>query len=136
MRQKRMSSPTVCGSLSVWTATGPTVAHAQIGSITSDVTRSPPFTSEVIDPRSFLGDRYRIDQDFYKEATVTSEANAFPETRTKAAEQLADRYLALWNEPDADRRRRMIAELWTQHGRHILQPPQEIRRIAARPGIG
>jgi hypothetical protein len=65
-----------------------------------------------------------------------SEANASPETRTKAAEELADRYLALWNEPDADRRRRMIAELWTEHGRHLLQPPQEIRAIAAQPGIG
>ena len=64
-----------------------------------------------------------------------SEALASPETRTKAAEQLADRYLALWNEPDADRRRRMIAELWTEDGRHVLQPPQEIRAIAARPGL-
>ena len=62
-----------------------------------------------------------------------SEANAFPET--KAAEKLADRYLALWNEPDADQRRRMIGELWTEDGRHILQPPQEIREIAARPGL-
>jgi hypothetical protein len=51
-------------------------------------------------------------------------------------EPLADRYLALWNEPDADRRRQMIAELWTEDGRHILQPPQEIREIAAQPGIG
>jgi hypothetical protein len=48
---------------------------------------------------------------------------------------LAEKYLALWNEPDADRRRRMIAELWTQDGRHILQPPEEIRAIAAQPGI-
>ena len=30
----------------------------------------------------------------------------------------------------------MIAELWTEEGRHILQPPQEIRGIAAQPGIG
>ena len=29
----------------------------------------------------------------------------------------------------------MIAELWTQDGRHILQPPQEIREVAAQPGI-
>jgi hypothetical protein len=29
----------------------------------------------------------------------------------------------------------MIAGLWTQDGRHILQPPQEIRGIAARPGL-
>ena len=65
-----------------------------------------------------------------------SEAIQFPETRAKAAEQLADRYMALWNEPDADRRRRMIAELWTEDGSQILQPPQEMREIAASPGIG
>ena len=64
-----------------------------------------------------------------------SEAIQLPETRAKAAERLADRYMALWNEPDAVRRRRMIAELWTEEGRHILQPPQEIRGIAARPGL-
>ena len=58
------------------------------------------------------------------------------ETRTRHAEQLADRYVALWNEPDADRRRRIIAELWTADGSQILQPPQEIRQIAASPGIG
>ena len=44
--------------------------------------------------------------------------------------------MALWNEPDADRRRRMIAELWTEDGSQILQPPQEMRDIAASPGIG
>ena len=64
-----------------------------------------------------------------------SEAIAPPETRTDEAEQLADRYVALWNEPDPQRRRRMIAELWTEDGRHILQPPQEIREVAAQPGI-
>jgi hypothetical protein len=50
-------------------------------------------------------------------------------------ETQAEKYIALWNEPDADRRGRMIAELWTEDGRHILQPPQEIREIAAGPGI-
>jgi hypothetical protein len=65
-----------------------------------------------------------------------SEAIAPPETRTKEAEQLADRYLALWNEPDPERRRRMIAELWTEDGSQILQPPQEMREIAASAGLG
>jgi hypothetical protein len=50
--------------------------------------------------------------------------------------ELADRYVALWNEPEPDRRRQLIAELWTEDGTHILQPPQEVREIAARPGIG
>ena len=58
------------------------------------------------------------------------------ETRTRHAAQLADRYVALWNEPDAGRRRRIVAELWTADGSQILQPPQEIRQIAASPGIG
>jgi hypothetical protein len=52
------------------------------------------------------------------------------------ANQLADRYVELWNEPDPDRRRAIIAELWTEDGAHILQPPAEVREIASRPGIG
>jgi hypothetical protein len=48
---------------------------------------------------------------------------------------LAEKYVALWNESDTDRRRRTITELWTEDGRHILQPPEEIRVIAAQPGI-
>src|ERR671914_2650357 len=58
------------------------------------------------------------------------------ELSSPSAAELAEKYVALWNEPDADRRRRMITKLWTEHGRHILQPPQEIRGIAAQPGIG
>src|SRR5215211_7627007 len=64
-----------------------------------------------------------------------TETQAFVEISSRRAAELAEKYLALWNEPDADRRRRMIAELWTEDGRHILQPPQEIRAIAARPGL-
>ena len=52
------------------------------------------------------------------------------------ADDLADRYIALWNEPDAERRRAAIAELWTEDGVHLLQPPQEVHANAARPGIG
>jgi hypothetical protein len=65
-----------------------------------------------------------------------SEEIAPPETRKRNAEQLADRFIALWNEQDPERRRRMIAELWTEDGSQILQPPQEMREIAARPGLG
>jgi hypothetical protein len=65
-----------------------------------------------------------------------TDPNAFAEIASRSAAELAAKYLALWNEPDADRRRRTIAELWTEDGRHLLQPPQEIRAIAARPGIG
>ena len=64
-----------------------------------------------------------------------TDAQAFDEISSRRAAKLAKKYVTLWNEPDADRRRRMIAELWTEDGRHILQPPQEIREIAARPGL-
>jgi len=64
-----------------------------------------------------------------------AETQAFVEISSQSAAELAEKYVALWNEPDADRRRRTIAELWTKEGRHILQPPQEIRGIAAQPGI-
>src|SRR5918997_5732602 len=64
-----------------------------------------------------------------------TDPQAFVEVSSRTAAELAEKYLALWNEPDADRRRRMIAELWTADGRHILQPPEEIRGIAAQPGL-
>ena len=65
-----------------------------------------------------------------------TEAQALVGTSSTGAVELADRYVALWNEPDPDRRREMIAGLWTEDGSHILQPPEEIRDVAARPGVG
>jgi hypothetical protein len=65
-----------------------------------------------------------------------TETQPFDEFSSRSAAELAEKYLALWNEPDADLRRRMVEELWTEEGRHVLQPPQEIRAIAAQPGIG
>jgi len=59
----------------------------------------------------------------------------FVDVSSRSAGEVAAKYVGLWNEPDAGRRRRMIAELWTEAGRHILQPPQELRGIAARPGL-
>ena len=64
-----------------------------------------------------------------------TETQAFVELSSRGAAGLAEKYVALWNEPDAGRRRQMIATLWAEEGRHILQPPQEIRGIAARPGL-
>jgi hypothetical protein len=63
------------------------------------------------------------------------DTQAFVELSSRSAAELAKTYIALWNEPAADQRRRMIARLWTEGGTHILQPPQEIRGIAAQPGI-
>jgi len=48
--------------------------------------------------------------------------------------ELVDRYVAVWNEPDAELRRKAIHELWTQDGAHIVQPPREIRTAAT--GLG
>ncbi len=43
----------------------------------------------------------------------------------------AERYLALWNEPDPDRRRQLIADLWAPGGGQVLvDPPQEVREAA------
>ena len=52
------------------------------------------------------------------------------------SEQLAERYPAVWMKPDPERRRRMIADLWTEDGTHILQPPQEMCETAASAGVG
>jgi hypothetical protein len=59
----------------------------------------------------------------------------FVDISSRSAAGLAEKYVALWNEPDPGRRRRTIAELWKEEGRHLLQPPQQIRAIAARPGL-
>ncbi|HUN41132.1 MAG TPA: nuclear transport factor 2 family protein [Acetobacteraceae bacterium] len=36
------------------------------------------------------------------------------------AQDLADRYVAVWNEADAESRRQQIAELWTPGGQHYV----------------
>lgn len=48
--------------------------------------------------------------------------------------QLVSRYVAVWNEPDAELRRKAIHQLWTKDGAHIVKPPQEIRKAAT--GLG
>jgi hypothetical protein len=48
---------------------------------------------------------------------------------------LADRYVAVWNEPDADARRDAIRALWSADASHTLQPPQAIREAAVALGV-
>ena len=55
-------------------------------------------------------------------------------TDIKPAE-LVSRYVAVWNEPDAEIRRKAIQRLWTEDGAHILQPPEEIRKAANTLGF-
>ncbi|MEU6549077.1 hypothetical protein ABZ915_02155 [Streptomyces sp. NPDC046915] len=50
-------------------------------------------------------------------------------------QHLADRYTAQWNLTEATERRAAIERLWAQDGTHILQPPEEMRRIAAELGF-
>ena len=45
--------------------------------------------------------------------------------------ELADRYVAIWNEPDPERRRAAVKELWSEGGVQVLNPPQEVRESAA-----
>lgn len=52
-----------------------------------------------------------------------------------SAEDLANRYLAVWNEPDADVRRQAVEQLWTEDGVHLLDPPEEIVKRAAEIGV-
>ena len=48
---------------------------------------------------------------------------------------LADRYVALWNEPDPDARRAAVGALWATDGCHVLQPPQEVVKTATDLGL-
>jgi hypothetical protein len=48
---------------------------------------------------------------------------------------LIQRYVAVWNEPNADARRAAVRELWTADGAQILQPPREILDQAAQIGF-
>jgi hypothetical protein len=48
---------------------------------------------------------------------------------------LAERYVALWNEPDPERRRATVRAVWTEDGSQVLRPPEEIRVQAAALGF-
>ncbi|WP_174188111.1 hypothetical protein [Nocardia barduliensis] len=46
--------------------------------------------------------------------------------------RFAERYVALWNEPDAVARRRQIRQLWAEDGAQVLvDPPQTMREALA-----
>jgi hypothetical protein len=48
---------------------------------------------------------------------------------------LADRYVALWNEPDRDTRRELLRAVWVEDGVHRLDPPKDLRDSAAAIGF-
>ena len=49
--------------------------------------------------------------------------------------ELAERYTAVWMEPDGDRRRKAIADLWSEDAIHVLQPTQEVYAAAAERAV-
>src|SRR5688572_13118798 len=49
---------------------------------------------------------------------------------------LTDRYVAVWGEPDAERRRAAVRELFSPDAVHVLQPPQEMQKAAEELGFG
>jgi hypothetical protein len=65
-----------------------------------------------------------------------NETTEYIDNAQQSAAELADRYVALWNEGDPERRRELIEGLWSEDGEHVLQPPEDARRIAAEPGVG
>lgn len=54
--------------------------------------------------------------------------------RMSDSNDITEKYVSLWNEPDPQRRRQLIRELWTEDGSQVLEPPHEI--IAAANAIG
>ncbi|GGM78356.1 hypothetical protein ACFFX1_42160 [Dactylosporangium sucinum] len=50
-------------------------------------------------------------------------------------QELAERYVAQWIEPDPAKRRDAIERLWADDATHVLQPPVEIREAADRLGF-
>ena len=50
-------------------------------------------------------------------------------------QELAARYVAVWTESDPRVRRDTIRELWSEGGRHIIQAPEEILKVAADVGF-
>ena len=50
------------------------------------------------------------------------------------AQDLIERYIGVWNEPDPEIRRKTVHELWADDSLHILLPPQEMHERAV--GLG
>jgi hypothetical protein len=50
-------------------------------------------------------------------------------------DELFDKYVALWNEQDAERRRERVIELWAPEARQVLKPPVEVTEVASGLGM-
>jgi hypothetical protein len=54
---------------------------------------------------------------------------------TVNAKDLVERYVAMWNEPDAEVRHKAIRELWAHDATHAVEAPEEARAIARDVGF-
>jgi hypothetical protein len=52
-----------------------------------------------------------------------------------STDELFKKYVELWNEPDAARRRERVRELWAKDARQMLKPPTEVLEVAAGLGM-
>jgi hypothetical protein len=48
---------------------------------------------------------------------------------------LVERYLAMWNEPDVEARRRLVRSVFSEQAVHRVQGPEEIRVVARALGF-
>lgn len=50
-------------------------------------------------------------------------------------EELFDKYVALWNGQDTERRHERVIELWAPGARQVLKPPVEVTEVASGLGM-
>jgi hypothetical protein len=56
--------------------------------------------------------------------------SARPRRNLSTMNDLIDRYVSVWNEPDPENRRAKVREVFAEDAVHILQPPEESREQA------
>lgn len=50
-------------------------------------------------------------------------------------QDLIERYIGVWNEPDPEIRRKTVGDLWAEDGLHVLRPPQQMQDTAVSLGF-
>jgi len=53
----------------------------------------------------------------------------------KDANELAERYTAVWMEPEGERRRKAIADVWSEDAIHVLQPTEAVYEAAQERAV-
>jgi hypothetical protein len=86
-------------------------------------------------PAATSTDQHPRGQNVSRTEALAARTPTRPEDVVIDPKELADRYVAVWIEPDAERRRKGITQLRAEDGVHILEPPQEVRETAATLGM-